>query len=252
LFICPKAKPFLLELPDTHSHLQLQQQACLDVVALAEALYPPAPAGTAAAPAAAAAAAGGGGSGGDSGASDGVLTGLDAEVLALLGLPAAEAADVVLGSADSTNSPQQQQQVLEGEAGVLRVAGAFRQQLSGLVGDDYPLGSWLPVMTADVPELLQQHSAWTEQQQQQGVRQVADSSSATVGGGGVLSASLGGLSASQVGMLRFVAGDVRGFLTAAAAADCLTPDVVALAAAGGAPAFAAAARLAAAKLAGGW
>jgi hypothetical protein len=51
--------------------------------------------------------------------------------------------------------------------GAASVAEGFQQQLAGLVGADYPLGSWLPTMTADVPELLLHHQAWQQQQQQQ-------------------------------------------------------------------------------------
>jgi hypothetical protein len=51
-------------------------------------------------------------------------------------------------------------------------------------------------------------------------------------------------------MMRFMCGDTGGFLRAAVSADVITPDVVALAAAGGSAAYAATAWLAAAKLEG--
>jgi hypothetical protein len=245
LFICPKAQSFLPSLPDTTDPL-LHQQALLDVVALAEALYPP----TAAAAV---------GSGGVPGAALEVGSALDAEVLALLGLPAA----VASGPPDATASDSQQQQQQQRRQGcVLGVAEAFKQQLAGVVGAvvHYPLGSWLPNMTADVAELLLQHQAWTSQhpqrqqqhqqqhrQQLKKVNRFAERAAepVTVSAG----SAVGAVTASQLGMLKFVAGDVKGFLQAAAAADSVTDDVVALSAAGGAPAFGAAARLAAAKLA---
>jgi hypothetical protein len=50
-------------------------------------------------------------------------------------------------------------------------------------------------------------------------------------------------------MLKFLAGDVGGFLRAAVAADKVSPEVVALAAASGQPAFSTVAKLAASQLA---
>jgi hypothetical protein len=246
LFICPKAKSFLPELPDTTNPL-VHHQVLLDVAALAETLYPPdaAAAGSGMAPGAACS---------DAAATAGGLDELglilDAEVSALLGLPAAAsgASDAAAG-----DSQQQQQQQKCG----LGVAEALKQQLAGVVGAGYSLGSWLPTMTADVPELLLQHQSWTaqhpQQQQQQHRQQLKKSNRfanlaaepVTASAGSVV----GALTVSQLGMMKFVAGDVKGFLQAAAAADSVTADVVALSAAAGAPAFGAAARLAAAKLA---
>jgi hypothetical protein len=267
-FICPKAKTFLPDVPDTFNPL-VHQQVLLDLVALAEALYPPA--GTTQNP-------------GVHVMSQG-LAGLDREVLETLGIPAGPS-----GAAATGGQQQQQQQQSElqepgahtessatgslqsGRAqdgvGGARVAWSFQQQLAGLVDAHYPLGSWLPTMTADVPELLLQHQAWQQQQQQQQQQQgpqqqqqqkssqgrqerITTRRAAAIAARGKCSrrSSTSSLNDSQVGMLKFLAGDVGGFLRAAVAADKVSPEVVALAAASGQPAFSTVAKLAASQLA---
>jgi hypothetical protein len=221
-FLLPKAKSFLPELPDTSGSLALQLQAQLDVVALAEALYPPA-------------------------AASGSSPLLDAGVMRALLVGSGADSDAAVAAASATAAHS---------AGGSSVAGAYKQQLSATIGSDYRAGSWLPTMTADVPELLRQHNASSGSAVRGASAGRSSSSGGRQRGTGSGAHSSGTqqqqqLSDSQLGMLQFIAGDVAGFLQTAVAADAVTPDVVALSAAGGAPAWGAAARLAAAKLAAG-
>jgi hypothetical protein len=217
-FVLPRARSFLPELPDTSHSAGMRLQALLDLVALAEALYPPAqPAGA--------------GAGGEAALDEGVL----GMLLDGCGVPdgaagAAAAAEGGGGGGSGSSSGS--------------VAGAYQQQHAALIGPGYTPGSWLPTMTADVPELLLQHQA------AQGAHTRAPAAAAaasSVCAAEPAAALLPVLTRSQLGMLQFIAGDVRGFLQTAAAAGSISPDVVALASAGGAPAWRAAARLASAK-----
>jgi hypothetical protein len=156
-----------------------------------------------------------------------------------------------LGSKCSAAEQQQQQQDVHRTPASSSVTEAFSKQLSHVAGGSYSVGSWLPSMTADVPELLRQHQQALQQQQQQGSQDQQSahlpnsSSSSSMAASGT---SLGTLSINQAAMMQYMLGDVGGFMRAAVSAGVITPDVVALAAAGGSAAWAAAARLAAAKL----
>jgi Sec-independent protein translocase protein TatA len=153
---------------------------------------------------------------------------------------------------------QQQQQDVHMTPASSSVTDAFCKQLSYVAGGSYSVGSWLPSMTADVPELLRQHQQALQQQQQQQQQEQGSSdqhqqsaqspnssSSSSMAASGT---SPGTLSINQAAMMKYMLGDIGGFMRAAVLADVITPDVVALAAAGGSAAWAAAARLAAAKL----
>lgn len=192
-FLPPRAQSFLPDLPDAGGAVGLQAQ--LDVVALAEALYPAPDAGRSACPL----------------LDDGALR-------ALLGDADGAAAAAAAASADEQQA-------------ACSFTEALQQQLAGDVGRAYVPGTWLPTLTADVPELLAQQRELRQQQAP-----------------GAAAGAPQQLPARQLGMLQLVAGDVAGFLQTAAAADAVLPDVVALSALGGVPAWRAAARLAAAKL----
>jgi hypothetical protein len=229
-FVVPGSRTFLPPLPDL-SDAAVQQQAQLDVVALAEAIYP------AQLKSRAAAAAGSGGASSSSSSSSKTagrfrLFKLDAQ-------PPATA--------------QQQQQQCPYTCSSSSVIDAFSRQLSTAVGSRYSIGSWLPSMTADVQELLRQHEQALQQQQQQQQgsssqhqqpAHLLSSSSSTAASG----THPGTVAVNQAAMMQYMLGDVGGFMRAAVAADVITPDVVALAAAGGSAAWGAAAQLAAAKL----
>lgn len=237
-FVPPGSRTFLPPLPDL-ANLAVQQQAQLDVVALAEALYPPTTRGPAAA-----------------GVSDPAALSMLMKQFRLRGL-----------QGEQQHFPQARQQC---QLSGISVSDAFHQRLSNVVSEHYLPGSWLPTMTADVPELLQQHqqavcavqqgqcgrsssnsSSSSQQQQQQAAPDGSSSSSSNCSGGSHSSAynAVSSLAVNQVAVMQYITGDVGGFLRSAVAADVVTPDVVALAAAGGAAAWAAAGRLAAAKLA---
>jgi hypothetical protein len=269
-------RSFLPELPDV-SQPQVQLQVLVDLVELAEALYPPVdieavPPATAAAAGSAAAAAAGeaadsrwwslGGSTSDSWGFNALtaqpgfnaLTAQPGFNALTPGEPQLHHCSVepAVGQLDphqhskSNASCSRAGTCSSSSSSSLGVAGvseAFQAALGPSVGKDYESGSWLPVMAADVAEILQQQQAAWQQQQKQQQQEHGSSSSSSHKGFKLLLAN-------QVGMLQFISGDVGSFLRTAVAADCVSPDVVALAAAGGGAVWAAAARLAAAKMSG--
>lgn len=211
-FVLPEGRSFLPPLPDV-SDTCTQQQALIDVVALAAALHPPPTSNSA-------------GATPNSAAADDAVDDDPWELLR----PGAAGELPPLSLA-----PQQTSRASGASAGI---AAAFQDALGDGPGRDYSPGSWLPTMTSDVPQLL----VAAEQAQGSGATAGADAGS---GAGGPALPSL-----SQLGMLRYIAGDAAGMLAAATAAGAVTPEVVALAAAGGGATWRLAAALAAARLAG--